>query len=141
VDEPEIKRVELPEPRALTQRERELLDFLVTGPHSCAELREQARTAQVDALCSCGCSSICLVIDRDTPAARFALDRSPFGDPDCVLITAMQSKSRGWTEVSLHVIDGYLYELEIWAGKYGVRPRIDIANLEHVDWRATSAPE
>jgi hypothetical protein len=47
-----------------------------------------------------------------------------------VPLTAFQEKARGSTQVTLHVLNGRLYKLEIWAG-HGVRPRVDIAKLEH----------
>jgi hypothetical protein len=42
-------------------------------------------------------------------------------------ITARQ----GRTEVTLHIVQGRLHELEIWAGGYGVRPRVDVTKLEY----------
>jgi hypothetical protein len=32
--------------------------------------------------------------------------------------------------VRLHVVNGRMFELEIWSHDYGVRPRVDVAKLE-----------
>jgi hypothetical protein len=111
--EPVADRVPLREPRRLTPKEREVLDFLLAGPLGRGELRDQARTAHVAAVCSCGCPSVWLEVDPATPSARFLPDESTYGRSDAVDITAVQRKSRGSTEVTLHVVNGRLYELEI----------------------------
>ena len=49
---------------------------------------------------------------------------------EAVSITAVQRKTKGFTEVTLHVVNGRMFELEIWAG-YGVRPRVDLTKLEY----------
>ncbi|MDQ3823557.1 MAG: hypothetical protein M3321_09990 [Actinomycetota bacterium] len=43
--------------------------------------------------------------------------------------------ARGGTNVVLHVLDGRMAELEIYAG-HGRTPRVDVGRLEHVDWSA-----
>ncbi len=63
-------------------------------------------------------------------------DLVPFGRTDWVAISATQRKSRGSTEITLHVCNGFLFELEIWTGGFGVRPRVDVTKLEHFDWAA-----
>jgi hypothetical protein len=127
-------RVPLPEPRPLTARERALVDFLLAGPLGRDELRRQAETAQVVGVCSCGCPSVYLEVDPATPAAAFTEEEAPFGRTDHVPITARQEKSRGSTEVTLHVCLGYMEELEIRGNRYGLRPRVNLAKLEYEDW-------
>jgi hypothetical protein len=126
--------VPLARPRALTQKERALIDILLAGPLGKPELRRQAASARVVGVCSCGCPSVHLEVDPSAPRATFTPEEAPFGRADGVLITAWQEKSRGATEVTLHVLDGRLSELEIWAGTFGVRPRVDPAKLEYFDW-------
>lgn len=128
------KLVPLGEPRPLTPREQALIDYLLDGPLGRAELREQAKAARVVSSCSCGCPSVGLDIDPVAPTAHFRRDETPLGRTDWVPITAFQQKAKGETEVTLHVVEGRLHELEVWAGSYGVRPRVDVTKLERDDW-------
>jgi hypothetical protein len=134
-DEPVPTKVSLDVPRALTARERALIDVLLEGPLGRAELREQAGVTQVIGLCSCGCPSGYLDVDPSTRRASFEAEEVPFGQTEAVPISAYHMKSRGFTEVTLHVVQGYMFELEIWAGEYGRRPRPDPSRLEYWDWR------
>lgn len=127
------EQVLLPEPRPLTARERELIDFLVAGPLGRAELREQAKVAQVIALCSCGCPSVFIEVDHDEPAARFSKTEVPSGDTDAVALTAYSLNPMSSTQVTLHVVGGYMAELEIWARQFGARPRPNPAKLEYAE--------
>ena len=129
--EPVAERVPLPKPRRFTARERALVELLLDGPLGRDELRDQARTAQVTGVCTCGCPSVWLEVDPAAPSAQFSPAESPYGSAEAVDITAVQRKKRGTTEVTLHVVNGRMFELEIWAGDYGVRPRIDLAKLEY----------
>jgi hypothetical protein len=127
------EKVALARPRALTAKERTLIEFLLDGPLGSGELRRQAETVRVVGTCSCGCPSVFLEADPSTPSARFRPEETPFGRTDWVPLTAWHRKSRGSTEVTLHVVGGRLEELEIWAGGFGVRPRVDLAKLERDD--------
>jgi len=120
---------DLPQPRSLTSKERALLDVLLSSPRARDELREQVKSVQVVAACWCGCPSVNLAVDPGAPRAEYPDDEQlPRG---VVTITAWQRKSRWpWTEVTLHIIEGELFELEIWGGRYGLRPRVDPARLE-----------
>jgi hypothetical protein len=138
-DDQFVERVPLPEPRALTPLERAAVEFLLDGPLGRDELRAQAATARVDGVCSCGCPSVYFEVDRSLPPASFEAHDVPLGRTDVVAISAIQEKTRRWTDVTLYVCDGYLVELEIWAGEYGVKPRVDPSKLEHDDWRAREA--
>jgi hypothetical protein len=126
--------VMLDEPRGLTTIERQLVHYLLEPPYGDDELRAQARRVTVIGTCSCGCASVALGVDRASPRSEMS-DWEPEGPHD---LTAYQVKSRGLgAQVTLHVADGYLVELEIWSGAYGIRPRLDLARLKRVqeiDW-------
>lgn len=104
-----------------------MIDFLISGPLGREELRAQAATARVVATCSCGCPSVWIETEPSAPA--FVYTQAPAGTPGHVALTAYQRKARGITEVTLHVVNGRMFELEIWSG-YGVRPRVEVAKLE-----------
>jgi hypothetical protein len=98
------------EARPLTDREREVLDFMlaVDDPRIPA-LREQARSARVIGQCTCGCATIDLEVDRDsgTPANL----RSP-------AVSAFRRMGNVAPEASvfellLFLDDGWLSSLEI----------------------------
>lgn len=119
----------LPQPRPLTSKECALLDFLLSSPRASDVLREQAKSVQVVGNCWCGCPSVQLAVDPAGPRARCTPDEEQ--QIGVVTIDAWQRKSRWpWTQVTLHVIEGELFELEIWSGRYGLRPRVDPARLE-----------
>lgn len=126
-------QIPLVEPRPLTPKERTLIDFLLDSPLGRDELRKQAASSRVAGVCSCGCPSIWLAVDPATPSAKFRPEETAIGRTDWVPITAFQQKSRGTTEVTLHVVKGRLHELEIWAGGYGIRPRVDPTKLQYED--------
>jgi hypothetical protein len=130
--------VPLDHPRPLSGNERVLIDVLLAGPLGRRELRQQAETARVVGVCSCGCSSVHLGVDPASPRAKFAAEEVPLGRTDAFLIAARQDRSRGSTDVILHVLDGRLSELEIWIGTFGVRARVDPSKLAYDDW---SSPE
>jgi hypothetical protein len=121
--------VPLDRPRPLTELERGLIDFLLEPPYGDEALRAQARTANVIGVCTCGCPSVLLGVDTSAPASDDG-EWTPSGPHD---LTAYQVKSRGLgAQVTLHVSQGHLVELEIWAGGYGIRPRLDLARLVRV---------
>ena len=126
-----VHAVPLEEPRALTARERAILDFLASGPLGQEALRAQAEAAMVVSECSRGCPSVWLAIDEAAPDAVFTPELEPHGSAEYFRISAYQEKARGETEAALHVVDGRITELEIWAGQYGVRPRVDVSRLRH----------
>jgi hypothetical protein len=119
----------LDQPRPLTPIERALVDFLLEPPYGDDQLRAQAPTAIVIGVCSCGCASAFLGVDSAAPMS-VAAEWTPGGPHD---LTAYQVKSRGLgAEMTLHVSEGRPVELEIWAGTYGTRPRVDPAKLKRV---------
>lgn len=130
-EEPVVEQVPLSEPRPLTPKERALIEFVLNGPLGRDELRKQAKTARVAGVCSCGCSSVWLDVDPQTPAAQFRPDETTSSRTDWVPLSAYQRKAKWPVEVTLHVVQGRLHELEIWDGRYGVRPRINLTKLEY----------
>jgi len=123
-DEIEVKPAPLPEPRPLAGEERELLEFLLSGPVDSPELRAQAEMAMVWAVCSCGCASINLRVADDAPRATLT-------GPEVLPNGAAEISATGMNEdgeemdVTLHVWspnEGYyvrkggavLAEIEVW---------------------------
>jgi hypothetical protein len=70
-------------------------------------------------------------VDGSAPSASYAEHETPGSRTDHVALTAHQRKTRGSSEVTLHVVEGRIYELEVWGHREGLRPRIDISRLEH----------
>jgi hypothetical protein len=97
------------------------------GGTSCASKLPPAR---VVATCSCSCPSVWIEADPSAPVAVYTEAETPEGRTDHVALTAYQHKTRGSTEVTLHVVNGQMFELEIWGHAYGVRPRVDVSKLE-----------
>ncbi|MGE0546469.1 MAG: hypothetical protein AB7O24_26695 [Kofleriaceae bacterium] len=91
-------------------------------------LRDQAKSVRVQATCSCGCRSVVLQVDPVLPVAKFSRAETGTGRTDVVALSATQTSARSTTDVTLHVVDGRLAELEIWAGE-GMRPRVRVAKL------------
>jgi hypothetical protein len=59
------------ESRPLTERETEILTFLLTADFPGVEkLREQAQSAQVVGECACGCATVDLEVDAAAPVAE-----------------------------------------------------------------------
>jgi hypothetical protein len=100
----------------------------LSHPLAKPELGEQARVVQVVGTCSCGCPSVFLEVDESAPRAIYSDADSPLG-ADAVHLRASMLGSEGDPEVILHVLEGRMAELEIWAGGYGIRPRVDPTKL------------
>jgi hypothetical protein len=128
-DDPYVEQVPLDEPRPLSEEERRLLEHVASAPLGKPGLRAQIYAAQVVAECSCGCPSIWLEVDQSVPSVSFDPTETPDGRTDHVALTARRSGT-DFPEVTLHLVHGRLFELEVWAG-YGVRPEIDISSLEY----------
>jgi hypothetical protein len=119
-------RVPLDKPRAPSAQERLLLKHLADAPLAGPGLQAQIDAAQVVAECSCGCPSVWLEVDASVPSV------SSDSKTGHVALTARHIGAHtGFPEVTLHLVHGRLFELEVWAG-YGVRPTIDLAQLEYV---------
>jgi hypothetical protein len=118
-DEANVEIVPLDQPRPLGPDERALLDFLLNGPVDSAELRAQAETALVNGVCSCGCPSIRLAVDDETP--RALLDGPEVVATGGAEIRAESALPDGTvTGITLHIIgdvrrgQGVIWELEVW---------------------------
>ncbi|MFL5914824.1 MAG: hypothetical protein ACJ752_04200 [Gaiellaceae bacterium] len=128
-DDPQVEQVPLTEPRPLSEEQRRLLEHLARAPLGKPGLRAQIEAAQVVAECSCGCPSVGLEVDQSVPSVSFDPAETPDGRTDHVALTARRSGTE-LPEVTLHLIHGRLFELEVWAG-YGIRPGIDIRSLKY----------
>jgi hypothetical protein len=118
-------------PRPLTARERAVVQRL-TRRTAIEALVAQARDAQVDGECRCGCGSVRLTAPGAAASERdmVALG-SRYGDHLAVEATATAARQR--VTVVLHVIEGLLHELEVFAGEEGRRvPALDPRRLREV---------
>lgn len=104
--------VELPRPRALTEVEHALVTHLVAFA-DVSSLREQVATARVAAVCDCGCASVGLLTDGPQVPESVVARRSATGRVDYFAVHG----SAGDVSVVLHVLSGFLGELEIFAGE------------------------
>lgn len=81
------------------------------------ELVDQAADAAVVGECTCGCSSLRL----STPAAPLPVETtirlSDTGRADYLAVSSGGRGPDGHVSVVLHVVEGRLYELEIFAGE------------------------
>jgi hypothetical protein len=117
------------EPRALTDAERSLLDFLLTKPFAGREaLVRQAETVRTSgSSCACGCPSFSLVPDLSLPAADL---------PERVASEAHGVDPGGNSVgVLLFADDGYLSEAEVFGyegSKFAGLP--DPSALKISDW-------
>jgi hypothetical protein len=106
--------VALPEPRRLSPAEQAVLDHLVAQAN-CDELTAQAAAVWATATCDCGCSSILLRCDAPPLTAETMLRLSSLGRADWFSIDYTR-----WVpmlQVVVHVTQGSLHELEIFAGE------------------------
>ena len=59
-------------------------------------------------------------VDRDAPALAIDKSESPTRDPSYYSLTVWGRNGDGEdVQVTLHVVDGRLEELELWAGRQG----------------------
>jgi hypothetical protein len=102
----------LARPRPPTPGERALLEALAGDV-----LAPQVAAAAVVAECSCGCPSIGLATDAPAlPGAHGHRELSR---------TVLAGDGRT-VEVILHVVDGVVQELEVWAGHDGGDPSVPL---------------
>jgi hypothetical protein len=70
--------------------------------------------------CSCGCPSVWLKVAQEAPTPTIDASESPTRDPSYYSVTAWGRNAAGEdVQVTLHVLDGRLDELELWAGREG----------------------
>jgi hypothetical protein len=98
----------LARPRELSVAERSYLEFLLSRPfQGSAQLQEQLNSAKVSEECGSGCGSIGLVVDPCSSTIARVRRRIPIEaqglDVDGVPVHFL-----------LHVVDGFLAELEIF---------------------------
>jgi hypothetical protein len=110
--------VPLAEPRPLSTAERALLDALVdrTG-HD--DLRAQAGSAVVWSACSCGCPSAGLRVTGPQLSTVDMVRLSRHGRDDYFGVHGYA----GDVEIVVHVLQGTIDELEVYAGD-GLRPAL-----------------
>ena len=124
-DTPDLTFVPV-EPRPFSSDELQLIEFLLEDPLAVPELRAQVGGARVVSRCGCGCASVGVQVPPEIAPARWRPGDTPSGRPEWAHLTAEGLAGRGRrVEVTLHVLDGYIGELEIWSGRFGesVRPR------------------
>jgi hypothetical protein len=104
----------LDEPRPPSADELRLISTLAAAVDE-PLLRKQVQTAEVDAVCRCGCSSVRLRSDAaPLPPARVAA-LSARGRPDYFSVEASGTGAAGErVEVVLHVVLGRVQELEVF---------------------------
>jgi hypothetical protein len=96
-------------PRPLSGPEQATLAVLLAELfRGCAALRRQADIARVKEECTCGCGSIALVVDHDPKIRADVSERIPVEGRSTV-----PAEDGAAVEVLLHVVDGYMNELEI----------------------------
>ena len=105
--------VELPRPRTLTQAEHALMARLVTFA-DVPSLSEQVATARVVSTCDCGCASVGLSTEGPQVPATVVTRLSDTGRDDYFAVTG---SGDGDVSVVLHVLSGFVGELEIFAGE------------------------
>jgi hypothetical protein len=126
-------RVPLDPPWILRDDERALLEIMVRGPFQCAELEEQLATVQVSGHCDCGCPSISLATGGPRVPRELVRAWSPTDRDDYFEISAVGRSPAGMlVDVHLHVANGLVDELEIWAGSSGGPPEAEVPELSTI---------
>jgi hypothetical protein len=125
----------LDEPRPPSADELRIISTLAAAVDE-PLLQKQVQTAEVDAVCRCGCSSVRLRSDAaPIPPARVA-DLSARGRPDYFSAEASGTGAAGErVAVVLHVVLGRIQELEVYDtfGGAGVAVAlIDITDLAEI---------
>lgn len=101
------------EPRPLTPEEHAVAEFLLEGPLGREALWQQLDGVKAIGRCYCGCPSVLLAVPDGAPRAVFEPHESSNSAVGWVDLRAhVQDDWR--REVTLHVSNGFLYELEIW---------------------------
>lgn len=122
----------LPAPRHLTTAEQELLLALLRptrSPRLCA----QARAASVVGTCACGCSSLKLVTSAPALPSPDVAALSTSGRLDYVGVAADGVNAEGRTvQLALHVLEGVVVELEVYAGEGVPAPAPPATELRHI---------
>jgi hypothetical protein len=114
MDQPALVPLERPRPTA--PAERALLDVLAGDA-----LAAQVASAVVVSECNCGCPSV--ELSTSSPPlpgeqGHRELSRSALAHDGRTIV------------VTLHVFDGVVHELEVWAGQDGGDPRVSLPPVE-----------
>ncbi|RBY80358.1 hypothetical protein DQ239_04710 [Blastococcus sp. TF02-09] len=117
----------LERPRALSQAECRVIARLATAVDE-PLLHRQAASATVAAVCRCGCSSIRLNSDEQPIPEPRVVELSQDDRPDYFQVNGFgHTPDLLDVQVVLHVIQGRVYELEVFAGEEGVA--VSLASL------------
>ena len=95
--------------------ERRLLSWLAAAVGQ--EVVDQAADASVIGECTCGCSSLRLSTSAAPLPVETTIRLSDTGRADYLAASSSGRGPDGHVSVVLHVVDGRLYELEIFAGE------------------------
>ena len=97
----------------MTEEERAVLEFMLEPDFQGAEtLRDQARHAEVDGLCGCGCPSFSLAVDKSRSTRADVNPRTP------VILAAEAFDLDPPYELLLFTNDGWLDYVElVWYGE------------------------
>jgi hypothetical protein len=112
-----------------SEDERRLMTILVAGVDE-PLLSEQVRTAVVDAVCRCGCSSVRLRSDGPPIPPHRVTQLSGSGRDDLLHVQAFSSDPA--TErvyVELHVVNGRVQELEVFDSVGGESVAVVLAGI------------
>lgn len=105
----------LESPRPLSPGERDLLVSLVAAiGHQAAT--EQLRTVMVQGSCRCGCPSVLLAVTGPVIPAPDILRLAGRRDDYLAVWATAGTKRSGLVDVNLHVVNGLVHELEVFAG-------------------------
>lgn len=92
-------------PRDLNLRERVILEFLLSRPFPGRdELMQQLASVKVFGKCQCGCETVDLTVDEANSLRARVKERIP--------VEAI-TRSGSCVNVLLHVVNGFLRELEV----------------------------
>ena len=105
--------IDLPRPRALTEAEHALIARLVMFA-DVPNLSEQFATVRVVSTCDCGCASVGLSTEGPQVPATAVARLSDTGRDDYFAVSACGG---GDVSVVLHVLSGFVGELEIFGGE------------------------
>ncbi len=103
-------------PRLLSEAERHLAEGLAAAS-GIARLVRQVGQARVVGECRCGCPSVRLAVDGPVIDADTVRGLSGSGRDDYLSVSARSPVDDQPVEVTLHVLDGLVEELEIFAGE------------------------
>ena len=130
VDEPVWQMLE--RPRVLSGEERRVLGQLASAVDE-PLLHRQVAAATVTAACRCGCSSLRLQSDEPPIPDVRIVELSHLDRPDYFRVDAFShAAALDDVQVVLHVVQGRIYELEVFAGE-GVSVRLaSLADLTDI---------